>query len=709
MNNLQTLLNRFVIDPENDYNNLWLAKHYHSIGQTASAISYYIRTAERTEDQTLMYACLLTTSDCFHSQGCRNDSVKGLLQSAIALCPKRPEGYFLLSRFYERVQNWYDSYLISSIGIVVSDFDCEPLPLIVDYPGKYGVLFEKAISSWHCGLCDESRDLLIDLKENYDLDEIHTEAVDKNIAIIHPKYYNGPSLVSEVLKSNGSFTPVQLESKKNSIFLSPSILMNYDNKILLNLRNFDQINRTTCNHLGILNSDFQIEEKLIVDTSKLDVLPLCEYSGLDDARLVKWDDKLYLCGNDRDTNKNDSEFQDHEKQYISEYGIRRIYLSEVQIVNGAICEVSRYCMPPPEGVASYCEKNWMPILDMPYHFVRWTNPTQIVKYDIEKNITTVVHEKQQNTQSTNLRGSSQVISWKDGYLAVVHETHFKEDSPFAYKYGHRFIYWNKDWNLVKVSNEFVFFNNGVEYCGGLIYQDNQFLLSIAINECENFIIKCPSSVIEKMMKFNFKIVTEDETPKEFTSSTHSKSTSWIVDNFYDTPDAVREFALQQEYVEGGFGRGFIGRRTEQQFLFPNLKERFESIMSRPITKWEEYGMNGRFQIAWSGEPLVYHCDNQQWGGMLYLTPNAPYQCGTTLYAHKQTRARTYYEEGWDASWKDIPGDPHLDGTPWEPVDVLGNVYNRLVIFDASAIHSASQYFGTVKENARLWQMFFFDA
>jgi len=55
-----------------------------------------------------------------------------------------------------------------------------------------------------------------------------------------------------------------------------------------------------------------------------------------------------------------------------------------------------------------------------------------------------------------------------------------------------------------------------------------------------------------------------------------------------------------------------------------------------------------------------------------------------------------------------PGDPHLDGTSFEPVDVLGNVYNRLVIFDASCIHSASQYFGTVMENSRLWQMFFFD-
>ena len=195
---------------------------------------------------------------------------------------------------------------------------------------------------------------------------------------------------------------------------------------------------------------------------------------------------------------------------------------------------------------------------------------------------------------------------------------------------------------------------------------------------------------------------------KFNFMTNSKSTSWIVDNFYDNPDEIRKFALEQEFDEGGFGKGFIGRRTKQQFLFPNLKEKFEEIMGRKITAWQEHGMNGRFQIAWSGEPLVYHCDSQKWGGMLYLTPNAPYQCGTTLYAHKQTRARTYYEEGWDAAWKDIPGECHLDGTHWEPVDVLGNVYNRLVIFDASAIHSASEYFGTVMENARLWQMFFFD-
>jgi tetratricopeptide (TPR) repeat protein len=218
------------------------------------------------------------------------------------------------------------------------------------------------------------------------------------------------------------------------------------------------------------------------------------------------------------------------------------------------------------------------------------------------------------------------------------------------------------------------------------------------NETQN----CKDYILSGVIK------TEEIQKNFFNINTKSQSTSWIVDNFYESPDEVRKFALRQEYIEGGFGRGFIGRRTEKQFLFQGLKERFESIMGRKITEWESHGMNGRFQVAWSGEPLVYHCDSQKWGGMVYLTPNAPYQCGTTLYAHKRTRARTYFDSGWDISWKDIPGDPHLDGTPFEPVDVLGNVYNRLVIFDASAIHSASQYFGTIKENARLWQMFFFD-
>jgi len=205
-----------------------------------------------------------------------------------------------------------------------------------------------------------------------------------------------------------------------------------------------------------------------------------------------------------------------------------------------------------------------------------------------------------------------------------------------------------------------------------------------------------------------KTIDQSQPISPFTFASNKKPTVWIVDNFYDDPHAVREFALQQEYVEGGFGRGFIGRRTEQQFLWPGLKESFEEIIGQKITAWETHPMNGRFQNAHSGEPLVWHCDSQKWGGMLYLTPGAPYQCGTSLYATKKDGARTYFDPGWDIAWAGVPGGCHLDGTYFEPVDVCGNVFNRLFIFDASCIHSASEYFGTVMENSRLWQMFFFD-
>lgn len=180
---------------------------------------------------------------------------------------------------------------------------------------------------------------------------------------------------------------------------------------------------------------------------------------------------------------------------------------------------------------------------------------------------------------------------------------------------------------------------------------------------------------------------------------------WIVDDFYEDPMSVREFALKQKYHEGGFGRGYIGRRTEQQFLFPGLKEKFEEIIGRKITLWEDHGMNGRFQVAWAGEALVYHCDDQRWAGMLYLTPDAPFECGTTLYAHRKTGIRHNSHPEILSTFKP---ESTLDRTPYQPVDVAGNVFNRLVIFDAGCIHSASEYFGFNMANARLWQMFFFD-
>jgi hypothetical protein len=181
---LQDLLNAYVMNPEDPETNFSMGFYYDTIGQTASALSYYLRCAERTEDELLRYECLIRGSMCFDKQGTRGFTVKGMLQHAISILPKRPEAYYLLSRFYERDErdgHWIDGYMIASIGEKVCEFDVFPLRTQVDYPGDFAILYQKAVTSWWCGLCDESRSLFKNLHENYHLDEVHKKSVLDNL------------------------------------------------------------------------------------------------------------------------------------------------------------------------------------------------------------------------------------------------------------------------------------------------------------------------------------------------------------------------------------------------------------------------------------------------------------------------------------------------------------------------------------------------
>ena len=93
---LQDYLLEFIKDPDNYTTNFNLGVYYDTIDQTASAVSYYLRCAERTDSDLFKYQCILRSALCFSVQGCRNTTVKGLFQHAIAIMPTRPEGYYLL-------------------------------------------------------------------------------------------------------------------------------------------------------------------------------------------------------------------------------------------------------------------------------------------------------------------------------------------------------------------------------------------------------------------------------------------------------------------------------------------------------------------------------------------------------------------------------------------------------------------------------------
>lgn len=182
---LKALLNHYIEYPNSPEINFYLGFYYHSIGQTASAVSFYLRAAERTYDDILRYECLLRAGMCFNSQGCRNNSVEGMFQHAVALAPDRPEGYYFLSRFYEQAKKWFNGYMIASIGERVANKKPSKLRTNLDYPGFYALTFEKAVTGWWTGLCNESRRIFEHLAIHEPLDNVHKSAVCSNLKTIN--------------------------------------------------------------------------------------------------------------------------------------------------------------------------------------------------------------------------------------------------------------------------------------------------------------------------------------------------------------------------------------------------------------------------------------------------------------------------------------------------------------------------------------------
>ena len=178
----------------------------------------------------------------------------------------------------------------------------------------------------------------------------------------------------------------------------------------------------------------------------------------------------------------------------------------------------------------------------------------------------------------------------------------------------------------------------------------------------------------------------------------------IVDDFYSNPEQVREFALSQEFSVKG---NYPGSRTKPH-IAPGVKEAIEANMqfAGKITDWMNYepetSYTGAFQIATSDDRTWIHADHHNmWAAVCYLTPNAPFTGGTALYRYKETGAfrRTgAVDDRYEGN----------DYTKWDKFDVIGNKFNRLVIYRGDLYHASLDYFGHDKGTGRLFQTFFFN-
>ncbi len=231
---MSNILTRFIEDPYNDEIVFNLANFYFDQNQTSSALTYYLRVTEYSTNSDLVYESLIKAGLCIEKQGNRVYNTKGLYLHAISHSPKRPEAYFLLSRLYEWNKEWQESYTIASIAESICDFNSLSPRTNVEYPGKYGLKFEKAVSSWWMGRTDESLNLFLDLYENEKMDEIHTNLVKQNIRFmwgegdwVKPSYYDSTKLDNLRFKFKGADI---IKNNQSQVFQDMFILMMLNGK-----------------------------------------------------------------------------------------------------------------------------------------------------------------------------------------------------------------------------------------------------------------------------------------------------------------------------------------------------------------------------------------------------------------------------------------------------------------------------------------------
>ena len=312
------------------------------------------------------------------------------------------------------------------------------------------------------------------------------------------------NFVKQVIENGGNIYPLVFPTDNKTGLLNPSILVD-DDRILINVRHCqytlyhtsgkfesrwgplcylnpeNDITLTTTNYLGEWK-DNDLHNITKVDTSNFDIKPLWEFVGLEDCRLVNWNEGVYLTGVRRDTETT---------------GIGRMELSKIKDNT----EMSRFRIPTPNNKESYCEKNWMPILDMPFHYVKWCNPVEIVKANINGDTEQVFLGENILPIEKDMRGGSQVITIDKHRMCVVHETDYWRNTQNNKDatYRHRIIVFDKDWNIIHRTEAFDFMTGMIEFCSGIAEYKDKILITFGYEDNAAFLLEIPKDYFLKFV------------------------------------------------------------------------------------------------------------------------------------------------------------------------------------------------------------------
>lgn len=118
------------------------------------------------------------------------------------------------------------------------------------------------------------------------------------------------------------------------------------------------------------------------------------------------------------------------------------------------------------------EKNWAPIAEGDRLRFMY-RPLEVVNLE-----GVTVHKMDPGVAVDNVSGSSQLVPFDAGWLAITHEARFLPGSHLRYYY-HRFAKYDRAFTKVQFSRPFYFNDKAIEFCAGMCYQPGTHNLVIS--------------------------------------------------------------------------------------------------------------------------------------------------------------------------------------------------------------------------------------
>jgi glycosyltransferase involved in cell wall biosynthesis len=486
-------------DPKNLRTLYYLAQTYKDVGKfEAAAVLYGTRAKSGGWEEEAWHA-MLQSGRCWLRSGDRPYHEGGFIYScleAYSMRPSRAEPLLSLATYYrERGKNEL-AVMFAKQGLRT------PYPstdvLFIEREAYYdGFMQEIAIAGFYVPrLKEEAREAC-----EYLAVRRHLQAAMRQQARYNLQFYAEPL---DTLAH--SFSPVRLTTLKR--VMNPSVVLTPGGRLLTTAR----IINYTINPDGSYvtpdgdacirteNSLCELDPITLQVTAASDIKPPADYpeplyravQGFEDIRLfTSNDDFLHFIATVRDINAE---------------GIATPITGVIQPC--AIGFSVDYRMTDwriiPHKDGSRHEKNWMPVnaFDGVFGgglFVYSCDPTIVLG-----RFGQTIAARQSPIACENWRGSSQLINFMDGWLAVIHEVN---EMPGAGErsYLHRFVFFDRSFTIERWSRQFYLQRRGIEFVAGLCWHPDKRRLVIswgANRDSEAWVGTISDDDVDAMMMYN---------------------------------------------------------------------------------------------------------------------------------------------------------------------------------------------------------------